>query len=84
MISNWVNAARVLKALYDLSFSKEPFYVNSRAELQNGVRHAKEQFQAGLSVPSVERPPLIRQPFKLMLYLLLALCLESIVLGGIQ
>jgi hypothetical protein len=84
MISNWVNIARAFKALHDLTFSEEPFYVSSRTELRNGARHAVEQFQTGLSQPPAERPPLIRWPFKIILYILLALCLVSIVLGGIQ
>jgi hypothetical protein len=82
MISNWVNVARALKALHDLSFSKEPFYVNYRSELRNGVRHSIEQFQTGLNEPASERWPVIRQPFKLLLYFLLALCLVAIILGG--
>jgi hypothetical protein len=84
MMSNWVNIARALKALPDLSFSQEAFYVNSREELCNGIRHTIEQFQTGLSEPSVERPSLIRQPFKTMLYFLLALILVSIALGSRQ
>ena len=82
MISNWVNTARVLKALYDLSFSQEPFYVDSRADFRRGIRHTTEQIQAGLTEPLVEQPPLIRKPFKVMLYLLLALVLASVVLGN--
>jgi hypothetical protein len=82
MVSNWVNIARALKGLYDLSFSQEPFYVNSRAELRNDVKHSIAQFQAALDEPPVEEPPLIRKPFKIMLYFLLALVLVSIVLGG--
>jgi hypothetical protein len=49
MVSNWVNIARALKALYDLSFSQEPFYVNSRTELRNGIRHSIDQFRDGLA-----------------------------------
>jgi hypothetical protein len=82
MISNWVNIARALKALYDLSFSQESFYVNSREELRSGVRRTVEQFQAGLSEPPAERPLLIRQPFKIMLYFLLAVCFVAIILSG--
>jgi len=84
MISNWVNIARALKGLYDLLFSQAPFYFNSRAELPNGFRHSIRQFQTGLHEPHVERPRLIRKPFKIMLYFLLALVLVSIVLGGRQ
>ena len=61
MISNWVNIARALKGLYDLLFSQAPFYVNSRAELRNGVKHSIRQFQTGLHEPPVERPPLIKE-----------------------
>jgi hypothetical protein len=82
MISNWVNTARALKALYDLSFSEAPFYVNSRAGLRDGVRHTIAQFQAGLNKPLVEEPPLIRESIKIMLYVLLALCFIAIILGG--
>jgi hypothetical protein len=82
MTSNWVNTARALKALYDLSFSQEPFYVNSRVELRNGVRQSVAQFRAGLSEPLAERRPLIRRPFKIMLYVLLTLCLVCVLLTG--
>src|SRR6266404_6913590 len=61
-----------------------PFYVNSRAELRNGVRHSIRQFQTGLHEPPVERPRLIRKPFKIMLYFLFPLVLVSILLGGRQ
>ncbi len=83
MVSNWVNITRALKGLYDLLFSQAPFYVDSRAELRNGVTHIIGQFQTGRHEP-VERPQLIRKPFKIMLYFLLALVLVSIVLGGRQ
>jgi hypothetical protein len=82
MISNWVNTARVLKALCDLTFSQDAFYATSREELRNGIRRAVCQFHAGLSGPPVERPPLIRQPFKTMLYVLLAVCFVAIILIG--
>lgn len=84
MINNWVKIARALKGLYDWLFSQAPFYVNSRAELRSGVRHSIRQFQTGLHEPLAERPRLIRKPFKIMLYFLLALVLVSILLGGRQ
>jgi hypothetical protein len=84
MVSNWVNIARALKGLYDLSFSQEPFYVNSRTESRDDLKHCIAQFQAALDEPPIEIPPLIRQPFKIMLFFLLALVLVSIILGGRQ
>ena len=82
MTSNWVNAARALKAVSDLAFSEEPFYVDSRAELRNGIGYSIEQFRSGFDDPPSERPPRIRKPFKVMLCLLGVLVLVSIVFGS--
>jgi hypothetical protein len=60
---------RVFKGLYDLFFSDERFYVDSRAELKNGVGYSIEQFREGYSNPrpAPEKPVPIRKPFKIML-----------------
>jgi hypothetical protein len=84
MISNSVNTTRVLKAFYDLSSSQKAFYVNSRAELRDGVSHSIKQFRSRLSESPKERPPLARKPFKMLLFFLLALCLPCITLAGPQ
>jgi hypothetical protein len=70
MMSNWVDFAYVPKPLYDLWFSREPFYMDSRAELRNGIGYSIEQFRSGFDDPPRERPPRIRKPFRAMLCLL--------------
>ena len=81
MLSSVITSLRVFKGLYDLLFSDEKFYVDSRAELKNGVGYSIEQFKAGLNEPPVPREPLIRKPFKFMLYVLLAIFILAVMFG---
>ena len=84
MLSSVINSLRAFKGLYDLVFSDEKFYVDSRAELKNGIGYSIEQFREGYNDPrpASEKPVLIRKPFKIMLYVLLAVLLIAQVLGG--
>jgi hypothetical protein len=81
MISTIVNSLRAFKGLYDLIFSDTKFYVDSRAELKNGVGYSIEQFKAGLNEPPVPRQPLIRKPYKIMLCVLLAIFILAVMFG---
>jgi hypothetical protein len=81
MIGTVINSLRVFKGLYDLIFSDKKFYVDSRAELKNGVGYSIEQFKAGLNEPPVQRQSLIRWPFKIALCVLLAIFLLAVMFG---
>jgi hypothetical protein len=52
MISTVINSLRAFKGFYDLAFSQKEFYVNSRAELKNGIGYSIEQFKEGYIVQS--------------------------------
>jgi hypothetical protein len=84
MISTIINSLRAFKGLYDLIFSDKKFYVDSRAELKNGVGYSVEQFKEGYNnpTPASEKPVLIRKPFKVMLYILLGIFLLAVMFGG--
>ncbi len=58
--------------------------MDSRAELKNGVGYSIEQFREGYNNPrpASEKPVLIRKPFKTMLYVLLAVLLIALFVGG--
>jgi hypothetical protein len=74
------------KGLYDLTFSKKKFYVDSRAELKNGIGYSIEQFRVGYynPTPAPEKSVLIRKPFKMALYILLSVALASMIAGSIM
>jgi len=86
MISTIINSLRAFKGLYDLIFSDKKFYVDSRAELKNGIGYSIEQFREGYNNPrpASEKSVLIRKPFKIALYILLALTLASMIAGSIM
>jgi len=83
MISALLNSLRAFKGLYDLVFSDEKFYVDSRAELKNGVGYSIEQFREGYNNPrpASEKPVLIRRPFKVMLMILITVFLIAVMFG---
>jgi hypothetical protein len=83
VLSSVINSLRVFKGLYDLFFSDEQFYVDSRAEPKNGVGYSIEQFREGYNNPrpASEKPVLMRKPFKIMLCVLLALFLLAVMFG---
>jgi len=84
MISTIVNSLRAFKGLYDLIFSDKKFYVDSRAELKNGVGYSIEQFREGYNNPrpASEKPVLIRRPFKILLIILVVVILLAVMFGG--
>ena len=83
MISTVINSLRVFKGLYDLVFSDKKFYVDSRAELKNGIGYSIEQFKEGYNNPrpASEKPVLIRKPFKILLLVLVAVFLLAVMFG---
>ena len=84
MVSSVINSLRAFKGLYDLIFSDKKFYVDSRAELKNGVGYSIEQFRQGYNNPrpASEKPVLIRKPFKIMLCILFAIFLLAVMFTG--
>jgi hypothetical protein len=85
MINNAVNSLRALKGLYDFVSSDKKFYVDSRAELKNGVGYSIQQFREGLTNPrpASEKPALIRIPFKIALAILVAVIMLSMIASSI-
>ena len=83
MLSSVINSLRVFKGLYDLFFSDEKFYVDSRAELKNGVGYSIKQFREGYNHPgpASEKPVLIRKSFKMMFAFLFILFLLTTLLS---
>jgi hypothetical protein len=74
MISTVINSLRVFKGLYDLTFSKKKFYVDSRAELKNGIGYSIEQFKEGYNNPSpASEKPALPKPVKIILMILAAI-----------
>jgi hypothetical protein len=45
MISTVIKSLRAFKGFYDLAFSQEEFYVDSRAELKNGIGTASNNLR---------------------------------------
>jgi hypothetical protein len=84
MISTIINSLRAFKGLYDLIFSDKKFYVDSRAELKNGVGYSVEQFKEGYNNPRPvsEKPVLVRRPFKILLIILVAVIFLAVMFGG--
>jgi len=51
MLSSVINILRVLKGLYDLSFSEDQFYVQQRAEFLGGIHYCVEAAKDGWRTP---------------------------------
>jgi hypothetical protein len=83
-VSSVINSLRAFKGMYDLIFSDEKTYIDARAEFKNGIGYSIEQFKEGCNnpTPAAEKPVLIRKPFKIMLYILLAIFLLAVMFGG--
>jgi hypothetical protein len=84
MISTVINSLRAFKGLYDLAFSEKKFYLDSRAELKNGIGFSIEQSKEGYNNPrpATEKPVLIRGPLKIMLLILGIILTIAVMFGG--
>jgi hypothetical protein len=85
MISTVINSLRVFKGLYDLFFSDKQFYVDSRAELKNGIGYSIEQFREGYNNPrpASERPKTRwLKPVRITLWVLLIAWFLALIIGG--
>lgn len=80
MPSSLINSLRALKRLYDLAFSEDQFYVESRAEFLGGIRHSIHHAKAGYRDPPLQRE-LVRMPFKVLLILLVVVFLLTALIG---
>jgi hypothetical protein len=81
MPSSVINSLRVFKALYDLAYSEDQFYVEQRAEFLGGVRHCIEQAKEGYRNPPPARE-YVRKPFKVLLGILMFVLFLAVLLGG--
>jgi hypothetical protein len=83
MISTVINSLRVFKCLYDLAFSEKQFYVDSRAELKNGIGFSIEQFKEGYNNPRLaSEKPAVPKPLKIALMVLAAILVITIMFTG--
>ncbi len=81
MISTVISSLRLLKGVYDLAFSEDPFYVEQRAEVLQGARHCVEQAKEGYLNPSPPRV-YVRRPFKVLLGILMFVLFLGGLIGG--
>jgi hypothetical protein len=83
MISTIINSLRAFKGLYDLAFSQKEFYVDSRAELKNGIGHSIEQLKEGYNnrreAPETSALP---KPVKIILMILGAILVMTVMFNG--
>jgi hypothetical protein len=85
MISTVINSLRVFKDLYDLVFSDETFYADSRAELKNGVGYSIEQFREGYNNPrpaSEKARARWPKPVRVTLWILFIARFLALMIGG--
>jgi hypothetical protein len=83
MISTVINSLRAFKGLYDLAFSQKEFYVDSRAELKNGIGHSIEQFKEGYNNPrEAPETSALPKPVKTILMILGVILVMTIMFNG--
>ena len=91
MIGTTINSLRAWKAIWDVMFSEKPEHQRQREELRQEWKHMKQQTRAGIREfddvrtgrkvlpPAV---PFIRKPFRVALWILLAIMFLAILFGG--
>ena len=81
MISTVISSLRLLKGVYDLAFSEDPFYGEQRSEFLGGIQHGVEQAREGY-----HNPPLpagyVRKPFKILLGIVMFVLFLAVLIGG--
>ncbi len=81
MISTVISSLRLLKGVYDLAFSEDPFYGEQRSEFLGGIQHCVEQAKEGY-----HNPPLpavyVRKPFKILLGIVMFVLFLAVLIGG--